>query len=227
MPRRARRRPATCGACCPRLAIREPVAKWAADTDPDTRAAAGLAGPAPSESTFAAPRRGPVDAVVGGWAARRRRGVDGTLRGSGAGHPPPRHLLAALDHDHRVVLAQADVGAKTGEAPRLPVLLAGVNLADVVVTADTVHAQQATAGFLHDRGASYVLTVKRNQPTLFTQLTGLPRKQVPAGARTCDCGHGQVATCTVKAISVRAGIGFPHATQAVQAKRRRRGLSRR
>ncbi len=79
----------------------------------------------------------------------------------------PRHLLAALDHDYGVVLAQVDVGAKTGEERRLSVLLAGLDLTDVVVTVDAAHAQRATAAFLHDRGAHYVLTVKRNQPALF------------------------------------------------------------
>ena len=93
----------------------------------------------------------------------------------------------------------------------------------MVSTADAVHAQRATAGFLHDRGAHYLLTVQRNQPTLFAQLTALPWHQVPTGERTCGRGHGRVETGTVKAVSVRAGIGFPHAAQAVQVKRRRRG----
>lgn len=64
------------------------VAKWAADLDPDTRAAAGLAGAVPSESTF---RRvlqrldaDAFDAMLGGWvengASDRRRGVGGIWR---------------------------------------------------------------------------------------------------------------------------------------------------
>src|SRR5512135_477999 len=107
------------------------VAEWAADVDPDTRAALGIIGPVPSESTF---RRvlqrldaDRLDEVLGAWAAaagrppagrRRRVAVDGkTLRGSGGAGSPAHHLLAALDHDHGVVLAQVDVYAKTNEVP--------------------------------------------------------------------------------------------------------------
>jgi hypothetical protein len=67
---------------------------------------------------------------VGGWAqhrtapapgTRRIIAVDGkTLRGSGAEDGPGRHLLAALDHGHGVVLAQVDVEAKTNEIPCSP-----------------------------------------------------------------------------------------------------------
>jgi predicted transposase YbfD/YdcC len=211
------------------------VAEWAADLDPDTRAERGLPGPVPSESTF---RRllqkldaDTFDALLGAWvqqrtapAGQRRRhvAVDGkTLRGAG-GADPARHLLAALDHDHGVVLGQVDVGAKTGESPRLPALLDTLELAGAVVTADAAHAQRATATCLHTRGASYVLTGTGNQPTLLSQLKALPWKQVPVGARTRDRAHGRVETRTVTAVSVRAGIGFPHAAQAVQVVRRRR-----
>jgi hypothetical protein len=153
---------------------------------------------------------------------RRHAAVDGKAgRGSG-GADPARHLLAAIDHDHGVVLGQVDVGAKTGESPRLPALLDTLKLAGAVVTADAAHAQPATATSLHSRGAPYGLTVKGNQPTLLSQLKALPWKQVPVGARTRDRAHGRAETRTVKVVCVRAGIGFPHAAQAVQVVRRRR-----
>lgn len=164
------------------------------------------------------------DALLGAWvqrctapAGQRRRhvAVDGKpLRGGGT-QGPARQLLAALDHDHGVVFGQVDVGAKTGESPRLPALLATLELAGAVVTADAAHPQRATATCLHTRGAHYVLTVTGNQPTLLSQLKALPWKQVPVGARTRDRAHGRAETRTVKVVCVRAGIGFPHAAQAV------------
>jgi predicted transposase YbfD/YdcC len=212
------------------------VAEWAADCDPATRAELGMVGSVPSESTF---RRvlqrldaEVFDAVCGAWAQQRTRpgvgrrrhlALDGkTLRGSGGAAGPPRHLLAALAHHHGVVLAQVDVGAKTGESPQVPILLDGLDLTDAVITADALHAQRATATYLHARGAHYVLTVKRNQPTLFAQLRSLPWKQVPVGDRRRDRAHGRVETRTVKVTAIRTGIGFPHATQAIQVVRRRR-----
>jgi predicted transposase YbfD/YdcC len=212
------------------------VAEWAADVDPDTRATLGIIGPVPSESTF---RRvlqrldaDRLDEVLGAWAAaasrppagrRRRVTVDGkTLRGSGGAGSPAHHLLAALDHDHGVVLAQLDVYAKTNEVPQLPVLLDTLEVAGVVVTADALHAQRSTADYLHGRGAHYVLTVKHNQPNLYAQLKGLPWTDVPVAARTRDGGHSRAKTRTVKVTAVRAGILFPHATQAIQVVRCRR-----
>jgi hypothetical protein len=117
--------------------------------------------------------------------------VDGkTLRGSGTADGPGRHLLAALDHEHGVVLGQADVEAKTNEIPMFATLLDHIDLAGAVVTADALHAQRADAEYLAgQRGAHYLITVKRNQPGLHAQLAGLPWRQSPSPA-----GRGTKAT---------------------------------
>ena len=68
--------------------------------------------------------------------------MDGkTLRGSGIADGPGRHLLAALDHEHGVVLSQADVEAKTNEIPMFATLLDIIDLAGTVVTADALPGQ--------------------------------------------------------------------------------------
>jgi hypothetical protein len=46
------------------------------------------------------------------------------------------HLLAAMDHATRVVLAQRQVDGAPGEVPAFQPLLDGLDLAGVVVTAD-------------------------------------------------------------------------------------------
>ena len=98
---------------------------------------------------------------------------------------PGRHLLAALDHAHGVVLAQVDVEANPNEIPLFTTLLGRIDL-----TADALHAQRAQAQYLvAERGAHYVLTVKRNQPRLHAQLKALPWRAVrsvmtPATAAT-------------------------------------------
>jgi len=105
------------------------IAEWAADADEQTLARLGVTGAVPSESTI---RRvlqrldaDAFDELAGAWAAqrtapargtRRAIAVDGkTLRGSAHGGEGGRHLLAAFDHAHGVVLGQAEVGAKTNE----------------------------------------------------------------------------------------------------------------
>jgi len=153
--------------------------------------------------------------------------VDGkTLRGSGVAGGPGRHLLAALDHAHGVVLGQVDVEAKTNEIPMFATLLDRIDLAGAVVTADALHAQRAHSDYLvTQRGAHYVITVKRNQPGLHAQLAKLPWRQVPVACRTREKGHGRAERRTVKITAVAAGLAFPHAAQAIQIVRRRRPLN--
>jgi predicted transposase YbfD/YdcC len=169
-----------------------------------------------------------VDAIVGAWLAGRLRpppcprrvlAVDGKrLRGSAReGHQV--HLLAALDHHDGAMLAQRQVDGAPGEVSAFAPLLAGLDLAGVVVTADALHAQRDHAAFLVDRGADYLLVVKANQPTLYAQLAGLPWRQIPVIDRTRDHGHGWVEIRTLKVAAV-AGLCFPHAAQAIQVIRR-------
>ena len=216
------------------------IAEWAADADEATRAELGAGAVVACESTFRRLLQGmdadALDDAVGAWtqertrppAGRRRRvAVDGkTLRGSAAGGEPGRHLLAAFDHAHGVVLGQVDVEAKTNEIPLLTTLLGRIDLTGAVVTADALHAQRAHARYLvAERRAHYVLTVKRSQPTLHAHLKALPWNDIPVGDDTRDRGHGRAEWRTLKVTAVAAGLGFGHAAQAIQIVRRRRPLA--
>src|SRR6266508_560677 len=198
------------------------IAEWAADADTKTREQLGIAGAVPSESTIRRTlQRLDADAFddrVGAWAQQRtmpppdeRRliAVDGkTLRGSrGSNSPdspdnpdsPGRHLLAALDHTHGVVVGQVDVEAKTNEIPMFTTLLDRIELSGTVVTADAMHAQRAHATYLVDqRDAHYLLTVKRNQPGLHAQLAALPWREIPVACQARERGHGRTERRTLK-----------------------------
>jgi predicted transposase YbfD/YdcC len=216
------------------------IAEWAADADQGTRAALGVSGVVPCESTFRRTLQNldadALDDAAGGWAQQRTapaRGtrrviaVDGkTLRGSAVAGQPGRHLLAALDHGRGVVLGQVDVQAKTNEIPMFATLLDRVDLAGAVVTADALHAQRAHAGYLvAKRGAHYLITVKGNQPGLRAQLAALPWRQVPVAHIARERGHGRAESRTLKVTAVAAGLAFPHAAQALRIVRRRRPLN--
>ncbi len=212
------------------------IAEWAAGADQDTLRELGVAGAVPSESTFRRTlQRLDADAfddLAGRWAARRttpgpkqRRviAVDGkTLRGSGHGEQDSRHLLAAFDHAHGVVLGQVEVGAKTNEIPLFTTLLDRLDVQDAVITADALHAQRDHATYLHRRGAHYLLIVKRNQPNLYAQLAALPWRDVPAAYTKRECGHGRTERRTLKITSVARGLAFPSAAQAIKIVRRRK-----
>ena len=216
------------------------IAEWAADADQGTREALGVTGVVPCESTFRRTLQNldadALDDAAGAWAqqrtapaagARRMIAVDGkTLRGSGVAGGPGRHLLAALDHAHGVVLGQVDVEAKTNEIPMFATLLDRVDLAGAVVTADALHAQRAHAEYLvTHRGAHYVITVKRNQPGLHAQLAKAALAASPR--RLPDAGQRPRPRRTAHREDRRlaAGLAFPHAAQAIQIVRRRRPLN--
>ena len=143
-----------------------------------------------------------LEAAVGSWLAarlqatrqppprpgqreRRAVAVDGkAVRGTRHASPEGQavHLLAAADQQSSAVLAQAKVDGKTNEITRFAPLLAPLDLARAVVTADALHAQREHAQFLvTEKNAHYILAVKNNQPGLHAQLENLPWRQVPAG----------------------------------------------
>jgi predicted transposase YbfD/YdcC len=151
--------------------------------------------------------------------------VDGkTLRGAHTPTGRQVHPLAAMDHTTRTVVAQHQVNGAPGEVPGLAPLLAEVDLAGVVVTADALQTHAETAKHLvAGRRAHYLLTVKANQPTLLDHCERLTWHRVPVADRTRDRGHGRVELRTLKAVSVHH-FGFPHAAQVLQVTRKRRDL---
>jgi predicted transposase YbfD/YdcC len=214
------------------------IGEWAADASEQVLSTLGV-GCVPSESTMRRTLQrldgDELDSAIGSWAAGRTKptgtqhrlvAVDGKrVRGSGNGNLEARHLLAAVDHAHAVVLAQREVGCKTNEITEFAPLLDGLDLTNAVVTADALHTQKAHADYLVlQRGAHYLLTVKGNQPGLSAQLKKLPWKQIPIAHNSTDRAHGRVEKRTVKVVSVTTGILFPHARQAIQITRKTRRL---
>jgi predicted transposase YbfD/YdcC len=156
-----------------------------------------------------------------------RISVPHALRGARAagGDGRPVHLLAAMDHASRAVLTQRQVGGAPEEVPAFQPLLADLDPAGVVVTADALQTHRDAAEFLvTSKQAHYLFTVKANQPTLLERCAGLAWHRVPVLDRTRDRGHGRIELRTLKAVSVRH-FGFPHAAQVLEVTRKRRALA--
>ncbi|WP_433793800.1 ISAs1 family transposase [Actinoplanes sp. CA-252034] len=217
------------------------IAEWVADVPAATVLALGIAPDRrPSEAMIRrllqAMDPHSLTAAIGVWLAgramadasadRRAIAVDGkSLRGSRITDTAARHVLAACDQASAVVLASTDVNGKTNEITRFAPLLDQIgDLRDTVITADALHCQREHVDYLAERGANWILTVKGNQPYLHRQLTGLPWRAVPDAIRDADRGHGRREIRTLKILTISAGIDFPHATQALQIRRRRRRL---
>ena len=166
-------------------------------------------------------------------SARRRaalavdgKAVRGTRHASADGQAV--HLMAVLDHQACAVLGQIDVDGKTNEISRFRPLLAELDLTGCVITADALHTQRDHAEFLvQDKKAHYIFIVKKNQPGLHAQLKNLPWRQIPVLARQRNRGHGREESRTLKAVTVTAGLAFPHAAQAICVTRRTRPLASR
>ncbi len=217
------------------------IAEWAADVPHHVLVALGaqrdpLTGRpvAPSEATIrrtlTSLNAEALATVIGSWLLdrrgpeRRRRAVavDGkTLRGA-LRDGRRVHLLAAMDHATHVVVAQHEVNGAPGEVGGFRPLLAGLDLAGVVVTADALQTHADAAQFLVTaKHAHYLLVVKANQPTLLDRCARLAWHNVPVLDRTRDHAHGRVELRTLKTVTVN-GFGFPHTAQVVQVTRRRR-----
>lgn len=217
------------------------IARFAAGLAPGVRQRIGLARSTPRASTLGRPLArldgDAVDAAVGAWLAEpvagpqggraplRAVAVDGkSLRGSRTATRTAAHLLAALAHGERAVIAQRQVAAKAGEITAFRPLLEPVDLRGSVVTFDALHAQHDTARFLvEDKSAHCIAIVKANHPTLHTKLKTLPWRDVPLADKTRGQAHGRDEIRRLKAATV-SGLPFPHAHQALQIVRRRRDL---
>jgi predicted transposase YbfD/YdcC len=137
-------------------------------------------------------------------------------------------LVAVFDLTSGAVLAQREIASKGGEVAVVPRLLDGLDLTDVLVTADALHTQRGHADYRHSRGGHYLMTVKANQPRLLHRLRALPWRRIGSAARLRARGHGRVETRTISVVCLRPIPDFepseflPHAAQAIKLVRRRR-----
>jgi predicted transposase YbfD/YdcC len=214
------------------------IAEWSHDLPVALRRRLGIERVPPSESAIRRVLQAVdphlLDRTVSGWLGARAApigrwraiAVDGkSVRGARGVDGRSVHLLAALEHADGVVLGQRVVDGKSNEITAFAPLLDGIDITDVIVTADALHTQREHAQYLHGRGAHYLFIVKANQPSLHAQLRSLPWRDIPAVDVTRDLGHGRAESRTVKLTAVSVGIGFPHARLAVQVTRRRRPLN--
>ncbi|WP_114149508.1 ISAs1 family transposase [Glycomyces xiaoerkulensis] len=104
---------------------------------------------------------------------RRRRpllavAVDGkALKGSAHLGRQRRHLLSAVTQGTTVTLAQAEVGAKTGETKHFRPLLVALDLAGTVVTFDALHSVKANITWLVEMKQAHYMGVSPEKGTRF------------------------------------------------------------
>jgi len=145
--------------------------------------------------------------------------VDGkTARGSRHGGTPAAHLLAAMTNDGQVI-GQLRIPDKTNEITCFADLLRPFDLANKVITADALHTQRDHARFLvEEKNAHFLLTVKKNQPTLHERLRTMPWSQATVVHYDRSTGHGRKDTRVLTVLTVH-DLDFPHVRQIVRVVR--------
>ena len=116
------------------------------------------------------------------------------------------HLVNAWASANRLVLGQVKVDDKSNEITAIPKLLRMLELSGCIVTIDAMGCQKEIAGTITERGANYVLSLKRNQGQLHDDVAEMfeyGRQTDFADMdsdwfETVEKGHGRVETrrCT-------------------------------
>lgn len=192
-----------------------------------------------SLSTFQRVLRGidanAFDTKVNAWLFRVGKGnisrlaVDGkALRGSKDGEVRPVHLLSALLHDERTIVAQCNVDGKTNEITQFEPLLKDLPLEGALVTADAMHCQVAHATFLvRTKKADFLFTVKDNQPSLYSWVQAYCERAQPWDQTTLSRkGHGRIESQTLALFAPEShelrDVSFPFIGQVLKISRERR-----
>nr|CEL15341.1 Mobile element protein [Kibdelosporangium sp. MJ126-NF4] len=186
----------------PQWALREAGARW------DPRRAVFVV---PSEPTLRRALSGldgdALDIVVHAWIASRHQpgqgpregevaaiAIDGkALRGTfartGGGGV---HLLAGISHTVGIVTGcQQLVPVGTSEVAWVESLFQGIDITDVVITADSLHTTRAAARHLTGRGGHYVFVVKKQSRRLHDLVHALPWARAEQHI-TLEKAHGRI-----------------------------------
>jgi predicted transposase YbfD/YdcC len=80
------------------------------------------------------------------------------------------HMVSAFAHAQGLVLGQQKVSDKSNEITAIPELLDKLVIEGAIITIDAMGCQKEIAKKIVSKKADYLLAVKGNQPTLFSQI---------------------------------------------------------
>ena len=80
------------------------------------------------------------------------------------------HVISAWSSEQHLVLAQMKVENKSNEITAIPALLELLDITGAIITIDAMGTQIEIAKKIIDKKADYVLALKANHPTLFSQV---------------------------------------------------------
>ena len=106
-------------------------------------------------------------------------------------------MVSAWSSSHRLVLGQVAVKQKSNEITAIPILLEQLDLNGGIITIDAMGTQTAIAKQIKQAGANYILTLKRNHPSLAKEAHDwfennqdqLNNHEMIASQSSCEAGH--------------------------------------
>lgn len=81
------------------------------------------------------------------------------------------HVISAWSSEQSLVLAQMKVEEKSNEITAIPALLELLDITGSIITIDAMGTQTEIAKQIIDKKGDYVLALKANHPTLYSQVT--------------------------------------------------------
>lgn len=96
--------------------------------------------------------------------------LDGKALRAASRPKAPLHVLELARHRDGALLGLRAVGSKQNEYSASPVLLAGIDLTNRVVTGDAMFCQHRLTDYVTARGGWWLFAVKDNQPNLLTTI---------------------------------------------------------
>jgi len=143
-------------------------------------------------------------ADLAGSSRGKHIAIDGkTLRGSfdRARSKGPLHMVSAWVHENHVAFGQRAVDAKSNEITAIPELLKLLDVDEATVTIDAMGCQKEIAEQIIDQGGDYVLALKANQQSLYTDVQMYMDDGIANGFagtqdfwETVEKGHGRLET---------------------------------
>lgn len=80
------------------------------------------------------------------------------------------YILNAIEATTNLVIAQLAIGEKENEITAIPKLLDILNVKGSVITIDAIGTQEKIIKKIRSQGAHYLMTVKKNQPTIYEDI---------------------------------------------------------
>lgn len=91
------------------------------------------------------------------------------------------HMVSAWATEQRLVLGQVKVNKKSNEITAIPELLKVLELAGCIVTIDAMGCQKEIVKLIAEQSADYVITLKKNQGSLYERVEELFKQAMKSG----------------------------------------------